>query len=101
MTECNGNPHLILVTINNREFCPHCDSEPKVENRYDDKAEATRNFYRKQGADAERERIIKLLETHSKTWDKSETLSCNACDFEGYDNEFDGHLIALIKGENK
>lgn len=28
---------------------------------YDDKAEATREFYRKQGADRERERIIKLL----------------------------------------
>ena len=97
MTECNGNPHLILITINNREFCPHCDSEPKVENRYDDKAEATRNFYRKQGADRERERIIKLLEGYADA-------ECDEyCDYrcECFGKYEAQAFIALIKGENK
>ncbi len=44
-------------------------------------AEAVRNFYRKQGAEQEQARIIKLLEDN-------QTL--------GY-----GYLVALIKGENK
>ena len=51
------------------------------------------------GEAREQQRIIKLLEAHFKIWHKSETYSCNACDFEGYDDEFDSHLIALIKGE--
>lgn len=100
MTECNGNPHLILVTINNREFCPHCDSKPKVENRYDDKAEATRNFYRKQGADRERERIIKLLEKHQMNG-KTSSGFLGGCDCGDFIDDYREHLIALIKGENK
>jgi uncharacterized protein (DUF1786 family) len=51
------------------------------------------------GIKVERERIIKLLENHTKIWHKSEKLSCEGCDFEGYDDEFDKHLLALIKGE--
>ena len=50
-------------------------------------AELVRNFYRKQGAEAERERIIKLLENYPAYGDFIETPR--------------EHLIALIKGENK
>ena len=54
----------------------------------DPHGEPVRDYYRKQGADAERERIIKLLEQHL-----------------GYgDSEWDSSVmavIALIKGENK
>lgn len=66
---------------------------------YEDKAEVTRNFYRKQGAEAERARIIKLLET-----DKIErepicsNADCEKCP--AFERGFD-RAIALIKGEQK
>jgi uncharacterized Zn finger protein (UPF0148 family) len=73
MTECNGKPHFSLVTIGGKEFCPYCE-KPSTKNRYDDKAEATREFYRKQGADRERERIIDLLK-HLRGIAKDKKLS--------------------------
>jgi uncharacterized Zn finger protein (UPF0148 family) len=85
MTECNGKPHLSLVTIGGKEFCPYCE-KPSTENRYDDKAEATREFYRKQGEQRERERIIKELKANEHIWRERVVLN---------------GLIALIKGENK
>lgn len=54
-----------------------------------DKAESVRNFYRRQGAVQERERIIKLLE---------ESACCqDDCSF----HEELKNMIALIKEENK
>ena len=61
--------------------------------------ERVRNFYRKQGADAERERIIKLLENladittnHQHKLGVLEAVACI---------KFTANHTALIKGENK
>lgn len=54
-------------------------------------AENIRNTYRRQGAQAERERIIKLLEQTGFTWYGTK---------QNIDLGRD-ELIALIKGENK
>ena len=58
-------------------------------------AENVRNFYRKQGEQAERERIIKLLEEMKQACLSSESQigNHNAWTLE--------NAIALIKGENK
>jgi len=60
-------------------------------------AENTRDYYRRQGAEAERERIIKLLESRATLMDKCKASNCvcrqSAIDFE--------YAIELIKGENK
>ena len=63
-------------------------------------AETVRNFYRKQGAEAERQRILSLIEKDI----------CNACkvDSVDYEHPFTGlccrdasGVIALIKGESQ
>jgi hypothetical protein len=52
-----------------------------------DHAESVRNFYRKQGAKAEQQRIIKLLEQEDKYTEHGQ-----------FNRKF---FIALIKGESK
>lgn len=65
-----------------------------------DQAEAVRNNYRRQGAKAEQERIIKLLENHTfMTWQEyfKHEKQCLTC------QSWDGiaAAIALIKGEQE
>ena len=55
-----------------------------------DKAESVRNFYRRQGAVQERERIIKLLEKWGEDNDR-----CYCCNNDVAADD----LTALIKGE--
>ena len=57
-------------------------------------AENIRNTYRRQGAQAERERIIKLLEAHP-------CFSLETCQQGCLAHELLVAHIALIKGENK
>lgn len=60
-------------------------------------AEAVRNFYRKQGAEQEQERIIKLLEEQYDNKDEN-----GKCIYERHMPECcNCDLIARIKGENK
>ena len=54
-------------------------------------AEGVREFYRRQGEDRERERIIKLLET----WGEDAGCFCCASDVAA------SEIIALIKGETE
>ena len=61
--------------------------------------EQTRDFYRKQGAEAERERIIKLLEEHMPNSSDHDFVGCE-CEYPT-NNWYNNHLVALIKGENK
>lgn len=54
--------------------------------------DAVRNKYRREGAEAERERIVKLLEAETgKLFEQGA----------GVGSYITAHLIALIKGENK
>lgn len=49
--------------------------------------------------DAERERIIKLLEEHMPNSSDHDFVGCE-CEYPT-NNWYNNHLIALIKGENK
>lgn len=53
------------------------------------------------GVEVERERIIKLIETHTKIYHKTEKISCSACKHKGYGDDWEKHIVALIKGENR
>lgn len=49
------------------------------------------------GVIAERERIIKVLKVHPVGISITDSPMCDGC----WDTDYDKHLIALIKGENK
>jgi hypothetical protein len=62
---------------------------------------ATMTAY-EQGIKTERERIIKLIETHTIEVDEEGWTYCPSCNWEANRGAgFEQHLIALIKGEQK